>query len=669
MQNAVRLACINALLNTAVLCPVYAEEQGAEEQERVTPLEAVTVYATLSEQSTFDVPAMVSTVDTDRAGNAQASDIGDLLEFTPGVEVGSGPDRNGQTISIRGFGDSEIITLMDGRRQNFESGHDGRFFVDPSLLKSVELVKGAASAIYGGGAIGGVVAFETKDATDLLEEGRTSGVMTSLGYRSATNEFSPVITSYGRAGGWDYLGSLSHRNSGDIQQGGDHELRAENQLLSGLFKTGYSFNDFHRVEFEAQLLNSDGTEPGVEDEKETRDKQLSLKYEFVDPDNSWLAPKLHLYHNDTEIEETDQTGSDAGRVKVHKYTTLGFKADNQTELAVSDSSDHLLSYGFEIYKNEQLGTDSVSGIIDGIGGVPNAEATNYGFYLQDEIEISTAAGDFLIIPAARFDSYESEAEDGKSLKKSKISPKISLSYKPTQNVMFFGSWAQAFRAPEFAEAYATGQHYPGNNFIENPDLKPETVTTVELGLGFDFDDVLVDQDKARIKGSWFTSDGEDFISMAVDVAGGTSQFVNIPDARLTGFEVEAQYDFHPLAAKLGLSYVEAENQDTGAYLSNNVPLTLVADVGYALDSIDSLVGWRGRFAAANDKVDLDAHETPTDGYGVHDLYYRWTPDAKGLETLTVDLGIENLFDKAYTLRFADNLEEGRSYVARVTYRW
>jgi hemoglobin/transferrin/lactoferrin receptor protein len=54
---------------------------------------------------------------------------------------------------------------------------------------------------------------------------------------------------------------------------------------------------------------------------------------------------------------------------------------------------------------------------------------------------------------------------------------------------------------------------------------------------------------------------------------------------------------------------------------------------------------------------------------VHDLYYRWTPQDKGLESLTVDVGVENLFDKAYRRRFATLVEEGRSYVGRVSYRW
>jgi len=681
MRNAMRpiaamkMMCFSTLLTTTMLSAAHAEEP-----KNLTSLDAVTVYATRSAQSTFDVPAIVSKLDTDTPGNALAGDVGDLLEFTPGVEVDDGPRRNGQQVSIRGFDSEAIITLMDGRRQNFEAAHDGRFYIDPSLLKSVEVVKGSSSSIYGGGAVGGVVAFETKDASDLLAPGETSGALTSFGYRSANNEYSPTFTGYGRASGWDLLGSVAYRDSGDVQQGDGNELDTEDQVLSGLFKAGYTFNDFHTLKFQAQLLNNDGQEPNngagaittsnpIVD-KEVQDNQFSLKYAFENPDNSWLNPKLHVYYNDTEVEEEDITGTNAGRVQSRKLNTLGFTADNQTKLSVNEAHNHTLSYGFEIYNDEQTGSSSTTGAR---AGVPDAEATNYGFYLQDEVGFKTSVGDFLVIPAARFDQYTSDDESGNSQDENQVSPKIALSYKPIEQVMFFGSWAQAFRAPNLTELYPTGLHFPGggpipnNNFVANPNLKPETVTTIELGAGLDFDNVLSAKDRAKIKGSWFTSDGENFITQEVDVFAGTTQNLNIPNAKLTGWEVEGQYQLHPVTAKLGLSYVEAENDDTGEYLSNNVPLTFVADLGYQIDSVDSVIGWRGRFADASDKV--GSTDTATDGYAVHDLYYRWTPDDKGLESLTVDVGVDNVFDKAYTKRFASLLEEGRSYGVKVSYKW
>ena len=70
------------------------------------------------------------------------------------------------------------------------------------------------------------------------------------------------------------------------------------------------------------------------------------------------------------------------------------------------------------------------------------EATNLGFYLQDEVALETPLGDVLFIPALRFDHYESDADSGHSQNENEVSPKVSLSYKPLDGVMLFGSWAR-----------------------------------------------------------------------------------------------------------------------------------------------------------------------------------------------------------------------------------
>ena len=707
----------------------------AQDEEAPTLLDKITIssYATRSPQPTFDVPALISQVETDAPGNALAGDVADLLEFTPGVEVDNGPRRNGQTISIRGFDDEAIIILMDGRRQNFESAHDGRFYVDPSLLKSIEVVKGASSAIYGGGGIGGVVAFETKDAADLLAPGQSVGALASFGYRNASAEYAPTLTGFGRYGGLDLLANFSFRDSGDIEQGNGNELDTDDRLLSGLFKAGYTLQDFHTFGFQAQVFNNDGQEPNngaaastplsnIIVNKEVQDNQFSLRYAFDNPANRWLSPKLHLYYNDTEVEEEDVTGRLVGRVQTREMDTLGFTIDNQTRWAVSGMHGHTFSYGLEIYTDEQVGKSSATP--DGKrSGVPDAEALALGLYLQDEVALHTPVGEVLFIPALRFDHYESDDEIGNAQNEHEVSPKVSLSYKPIENLMLFGSWSQAFRAPNMTELYPAGLHFPGgfpvefvpltrpeigpdgrpvlgpdgnpiqvpvfkpdgspalrpiafapdNRFVPNPDLKPETVTTIEVGAGLNFESVLAANDRFTVKGAWFTSEGDDFITPEVDVRAGTTKILNIPNADLTGWEAEGRYELALVTARLGLSYVKAENDDTGEYLLNNVPLTIVAGVEFRIDALNGVAGWRGRFAERNDRV--GDNDVPTDGYGVHDLYFRWSPPrhwtstGQGLDALTVDFGIENIADKAYTKRFASLLEEGRSFVTRVSYQW
>lgn len=665
MQKKLQLAFAAALLSSTSLSNAYA-------QDTVSSVDEVTVYATRSTQSTFDVPAMVSKIDVDAPENATAGTISQLLNHVPGVSVGNGPRRSAQVVSLRGFDSEAILTLIDNRRQNFESGHDGRFFIDPSLLKSVDIVKGGASAIYGGGAVGGVIAFETKDASDLLKPGETFGAMSSLGYRSGAGEFSTTQSAYGRMGDMDLLGSLNYRKAGDIQMGakshkfeGTNDLPARDRIYSGLLKAGYTFNDFHTLKLNAQKLNQDSEEPSTNTstsktyvDKQIDDLQLGIKYTYENPDDTWLNPSLHIYRNRSEVEETDLSGSNKARVKLRQMTTLGTTLDNQSKFNVSENQKHTLSYGGEYYTDTQVGKSTSTAF----GGVPNADASNLGFYLQDNVEFNTSIGDFSIIPAARFDRNKSNDENGNSQNESAVSPKLSLSYKPTDQYLLFGNWSRAFRAPNLTEIYADGQHYPGNNFLTNTDLKPETVTTIELGAGIDFKNVLSENDHLKVKGSIFRSRGKDFIDQRFNSSYTTTQYYNVAKATLKGWEVDASYDFASFTTTAGLSYVRARNNEDNTYLESSEPLTLSTGLSYDVDSMDSVIGWNAKFVR-------QAHETTTassrkDAYATHDIFYRYMPN----DDLFIDLGIDNVFDEGYQTSSA-LYEEGRSFVGKVTYKW
>ena len=110
-----------------------ADEVTAEEME-VRHLDAISVTATRNPIQAFDYPGMVSVVRRSDIRMGQGSSPDDILSFVPNVEFTSGPRRTGETPSIRGLEGADVIVLFDGARQNFGSTHDGRFFIDPSLL-------------------------------------------------------------------------------------------------------------------------------------------------------------------------------------------------------------------------------------------------------------------------------------------------------------------------------------------------------------------------------------------------------------------------------------------------------------------------------------------------------------------------------------------------------
>jgi hemoglobin/transferrin/lactoferrin receptor protein len=670
------VACVGALLSSTVLSSAYAEEQ-----KTVSSLDTVTVVATKTARSTFDVPGMVTVVDADDPSVAGASNIKELLQDMPGVEFNGSARRNGQNITMRGFDTEGIVILFDGVRQKFEAAHDGKFFLDPNLIQRVEVIKGPNSTLYGSGGLGGVIAFETKDASDLLAPGETRGATTTAGFQSVNDEWMLSQSGYARSETFDILGSVMTRNSDDIELGDGSTLASEDEVLSGLFKLGWSPIDNHTFRLNVQGYNNDALEPNNPQSatdtamvnKDTASYTTSVAYEYEDPDNRLLNLKTKVYYTDTEVDEQEvSTARDLSR----QLDTIGFTVENQSRFGEGSNFANTLTYGGEFYTEEQNGSDS-TGTSREAGGIPDAESEFWGIFLQDEIawKPNAVPGEFLIIPGIRLDSYESNNTTGLDLDESEVSPKLGVTYKPNDWLMLFGNYAHAFRAPTMTEIFTTGTHFtiPGsgsNVFVPNPNLKPETSKTLEFGFGMQFDDVWQKEDHLQFKVSRFDIKSDDFIDTEVNVTFfptccGTTQSVNVPNASLHGVEFEGGYENKRIKLGLGYSQITGKNDDTGEYLSNITPPTITTNVGLKLPEVDSIIGWKTTFADEHDKVN-DA-SAARDGYGVHDLYYQWQPEQH--DNVVVNLGVDNVFDKNYSRVFANSPEPGRNYRIQVSYKW
>lgn len=73
---------------------------------------------------------------------------------------------------MRGYDRRGVLVLVDGVRQGTDTGHLNGTFLDPALIKRVEVVRGPGALLYGSGALGGVISYETVDAADLLMPGK-----------------------------------------------------------------------------------------------------------------------------------------------------------------------------------------------------------------------------------------------------------------------------------------------------------------------------------------------------------------------------------------------------------------------------------------------------------------------------------------------------------------
>ena len=668
----------------------------------------ISVYATRSPISAFDYPGQVTVIDRDRIQSLQPSSVFDVFEGVPGVQIQGGPRRSGQTISVRGLEGEGVLILFDGARQSFVSGHDGRAFIDPSLLQAVEVIRGPGSALYGSGALGGVVAFRTIDAADFLAPGETVGAEIGFGYQDVDEELSTTSTVFGRTpdGFFDGVASFTYRSADDIELGSGLTLPSEDDILSGLVKGTVAVTDDLTVTASYLAFNLDATDPNNPQgnniagtgnalvDRDSRNDTVQAQIEYRPIGNDWIDLSIVPYYTRSSVEEPE---ADSDRFLLREVDTTGITIDNRSRFSLGDSIDMTLTYGGEYYRDEQTGEDSDTAT-GGRGGVPDASTNVFAFFVQNEIrfaDLGVIPGAFTVIPALRYDRYSSESDDQRDVTEDAVSPRVGVSYEPVPWLNLFASYAEGFRAPSFDELYSTGVHFTvpdlsgfgrpvfvNNEFVGNPDLDPERSETVEVGLGVNFDDIVVNRDVLTAKGSYYWSDVDNLIDLQVNIPAGcfgapfppcgsgtafgnTSTYVNVANAELEGFEFELRYDSPRVYATATFATIDGEDRDTGEPVGVLFPNRFYTDVGLNLFEADLRLGTR--LTVADDFTEVDTAQEERDGYTTVDLYATWAPMEGPFSGLRLDLGVDNIGDADYEIVAAGVSEPGRNFRAAVRY--
>lgn len=695
----------NWLLYVFPMALVAAAPAAKAQDDSVVIMPTMTVTATSNPMSAFEYPGSVSVVGPQEMTEKIPSDLSDIFEGIPNVTFAGGPRRTGQVPIIRGFTGQDVIIRLDGMRQDFLSGHDGRFFIDPALLESVEVVRGANSALYGSGGLGGVIEFRTKSASDFLAPGQTYGANIFMSAQSVNDEIAPGITLFAAPiEGLDLIGSFVYRDSGDIKLGGGGTLKSDDDIKSGLAKASYNFGP-HTIEGAWTRYGGWSNEPNngqSADSENYVDKHVvndnyRLTYSYNDVSNTWIDLDATFYYNRTKTDEltlNDLSGSlyPANTQLNRNLDTYGMRIDNRSRFSLGEDAPLVVTYGVEAYREVQKGTADGADYDGVYNGVPDASANFAGVFIQGELTLPAPLGipgNFLIIPGLRYDYYKSESDIADSNKDDYVSPKIAVSYLPTDWLMIYGSYAHAFSAPTMNDLYATGVHFqipplsPGwptttNYFIPNPGLKPQTTQTFEVGMGITFDNIFWRHDSFTAKGGYFHTYAENLISFDVNqptffvdclpmVPGscnGTTTVVNIANAKLQGFELEAAYDNEYFLTELSYGQINGTDLDTGGPIGSLQPASLTLHVAGKLQQIDTQIGWRVTWA--DDFVGATSSED-RDGYIVQDVYAVWYPRQEFLRGLSVAVGIDNVTNEAYSLVYTGANEPGRNFKGLVSY--
>lgn len=674
-MNHKKLSLIASAVLLALSPTLHAQEKTSAADETIV------VTASRLEATQQEKTRSIDVVDQKKLAEIQPTSVADALKFEPNVSVVGGNVPGNQSVNIRGLQDNKILQVVDGNRQNFSFDHRPSYFLDPSLLSEVKVIKGPISSLYGSGAIGGVVIQNTINAADIVD-GQGLGGRIKTGYQDNGDVWTNAAAIASQSDRIDWLLAGSTRDTGAMEQGNGHKLYGtESKDMTGLAKLNWQANAANRLGLSLRYSDRDGhppvvgsTDPAAADtliDRDTKDQNITLSYN-LNPSSELINLDVSVYHNLSEISETATTGNGKD---LSKITTLGFNVTN-----LSKAGDVQLYTGLDGYQDK---LNAKRG--EGEQGRPTppdgAETTTLGAFAYVNYALTNSIG---LDAGLRYDTFTSEADGYQDNDESALSPSAGISWQAASWMQWSLRYDEAFRAPSTTELFTDGTHFtmfsiPGigpvtNTFIPNSDLKPEKAKNIELKGQFDFENLLA-EDKLSLTAAVFRNEVKDFINLAVDVPGnqammgcimgsgsgigcaGTSRSVNVDRAELKGYELSAVYQIENLTA--GLSYGQTRGKDKadGSWLENVPADKWVAQLEYGFWQIDTNVGTRVMFVSDQDRV----KEGETyQGYQTADFYASWEP-MSSLDGLKVDFTVANAFDENYRIAWNQVYQPGRSF--------
>ncbi len=658
-------------LNTASLRPsllalaIVSALPGAA----VAATDDMTVTATGNARSAFEAPMMVSVIDATAPENQTASSAADLLRHVPGLTLDGTGRTNGQDVNLRGYDRRGVLVLVDGVRQGTDTGHLNSTFLDPALIKRIEIVRGPSALLYGSGAMGGVIAYDTADAKDLLQAGQTSGYRVFGTAATGDHSLGMGASAFGRTDTLDGLVAWSSRDRGDIRQGGGGTAPNDESINNMLAKGSWQLDRAQSLSGSLRYYNNAAQEPKnpqtieADDssnpmtDRSTIQRDVQLGYHIAPEGNDWLNADARLYWSEARLNAQNIDGTGEFR----QQTTKGGKVENRTRLFADSFASHLLTWGGEYYRQEQEPSGATTGF-------PDASIDFSSGWIQDEITLRDLP--ITLLGGTRYDNYSGSSDGYEDVDADKWSSRAGITLSPADWLMLFGSYAQAFRAPTMGEMYNDAKHFSigrfyTNYWVPNPNLRPETNETQEYGFGLRFDDLWLSDDALEFKASYFDTHAKDYISTTVDFAAATTMSYNVPNAKIWGWDVMAKYSASLFNLDVAYNRTRGKDTDTGEYISSISPDTVSSKLDVPLAQSGFSVGWIGTFADRSTHVSSSYSHQP--GYAVNDFYVSYQGQ-QALKGVTTTLVLGNAFDKEYWSPQGIP-QDGRNGKIFVSYQW
>ena len=528
--------------------------------------EKINVTATRTEQTLQKTPSSISLVTADEIKNKNKITFDQVLEDVQGVTLNRTSGINVSALSIRGSSDvagggigNRVLLLLDGRPSLTGDSKGALWALIPvSIIERTEVVKGAFSSLYGSSAIGGVVNVITKKPTYKpytainLNAGFYEQLSDSLSFSSKLQSFKGINVLHSNT-----YKKFSFLLNLDVKQNDGHAEQTEYNFYSGLGKFTYDLFGNRDLEMSLQYTNSESgyphywrVDPGkyaepyktnpyyIGDKIQKETQSIDVNYNAVSSSNTKYSSRFYYYklYSKSLYNPNNPVALEYGEPGQAFNTFItSYNFGNISQVDYNINEDHYLIGGIDLQWN--VVRSSPESILYG-----NQQLYNIGTYLQEQWNIVTK-NNIPVLSSTIGGRFDYNKFIG-SFEETQISPKFSLLYSPQSTSPIFDNTSyrflvgRAFRSPSIAELYFKKELFGGFNFVYNPNLKPENMTSIEAGFRKQF------KSRFNLDVSFFYNYYENLIQY-VNIGptpNGPFQVQNVALAQVRGFEFYIDYN-------------------------------------------------------------------------------------------------------------------------------
>lgn len=576
----------------------------------VYTLDGIVVTASRVPEKKIDSNADVSVVTAKEIEEKHYDDVSEAIRHVPGVMIASHGISSQTTNSDQVYinGSPNVVVLVDGMRRNT----NGNSLMNASIgeltnmasVDHIEVLKGAASTLYGSDAQGGVINIITKAPKE-------NGVHTTL--RASVGNFGKENYNFyneGREGNLFWTVEAGKELLHQYKDGWGR--RVVNHLNADHYnvKMGYDLGNDSDLVFHYEKYTSDYTMPnmGTNDitpSAGTKDND-STSLQYKAKINDRLTNLFSLYRNNTSFNIPMQSWK------------MDMRTSGISDQLIYDLDNQTITGGFDWYEDEIRKYPQEQELA-------GKKVHTAAFYLQDKINITKQ---WNVTPGIRVDHHSQFGN--------RTSPSLSIGYMPNDKTNYYFNYKTFFVAPNLYQMYVWN---PIWGTYGNKNLKPETGYTFEFGVNHQFDDTL--------SGTFNVFHTYAHNIIHPEPIGNTYNYIyeNMDRANINGFNLNLNKEFSShWSTYVGYTYMHI-NAQKGKNINNDgfIPeSTLNVGINYKADKFNASLDGRGVMNRYGKKAYPEMRDYAN--YWVWDVAANYQ-FAKGA---TLFARVNNIFDQFYT---------------------